>query len=88
MIRNAIDRLEYLCDTIPALLTAIDDYSFSEKVKPEKWSRKKLSGTLLIVQPIIISVLCVYNLKINPTSFMTKTNGTAIIFTSKLTGSN
>ena len=47
MIRNAIDRLEYLCDTIPALLTNIDDHSFSEKVKPEKWSKKEIIGHLI-----------------------------------------
>ncbi|HTB26511.1 MAG TPA: DinB family protein, partial [Puia sp.] len=47
MIKNAGDRLEYLCDTIPVLLTNIDDHSFSEKVKPEKWSKKEIIGHLI-----------------------------------------
>jgi DinB superfamily len=47
MITNAIDRLEYLCNTIPALLTNIDDHSFNEKVKPEKWSKKEIIGHLI-----------------------------------------
>jgi DinB superfamily len=47
MIKNAGDRLEYLCNIIPALLTNIDDHSFSEKVKPEKWSKKEIIGHLI-----------------------------------------
>jgi DinB superfamily len=47
MIKNASDRLEYLCNTIPALLTQIDDRSFSEKIKPEKWSKKEIIGHLI-----------------------------------------
>ncbi len=47
MITNAIDRLQYLCDTIPELLNNIDDHSFSEKVKPEKWSKKEIIGHLI-----------------------------------------
>jgi hypothetical protein len=47
MIQKAIDRLEYLCETIPALLKDIDDKSFSEKPLPDKWSKKEIIGHLI-----------------------------------------
>lgn len=47
MITQAIDRLEYLCNTIPELLTNISDNLFSEKMRPEKWSKKEIIGHLI-----------------------------------------
>ena len=47
MTTNAIDRLEYLCNTIPELLTSIDDKMFSEKVRQDKWSKKEILGHLI-----------------------------------------
>lgn len=40
-------RLTYLCDTIPPLLTAIDEESFSTKISPGKWSKKEIIGHLI-----------------------------------------
>lgn len=47
MITNAINRLEYLCNIIPDLLTNIDDKTFDEKTNPEKWSKKEIIGHLI-----------------------------------------
>ena len=47
MTTNAIDRLEYLCNTIPELLTSIDDKMFSEKTREDKWSKKEILGHLI-----------------------------------------
>lgn len=47
MITQAIDRLGYLCNTIPELLTGISDSLFSEKIRPEKWSKKEIIGHLI-----------------------------------------
>lgn len=34
MIENLIERLQYLCNTIPNLLTEIDELTFNEKTSP------------------------------------------------------
>lgn len=47
MIDHAIKRLEYLCNTIPDLLSGIDDKSFNEKERPDKWSKKEIIGHLI-----------------------------------------
>ncbi|MDX1935962.1 MAG: DinB family protein [Flavihumibacter sp.] len=47
MTTDAINRLEYLCNTIPALLTSIHNDTFSEKVSPDKWSKKEIIGHLI-----------------------------------------
>lgn len=47
MIRDSIDRLEYLCNTIPDLLAGIDETTFNEKTNPEKWSKKEIIGHLI-----------------------------------------
>lgn len=47
MIQKAIDRLFFLCDTIPTLLNEIDDTLFSEKPNVEKWSKKEILGHLI-----------------------------------------
>ena len=47
MITNAINRLDYLCNIIPALLANVDEVSFAEKVSPEKWSKKEILGHLI-----------------------------------------
>ena len=47
MISDAINRLEYLCNAIPALLASIDDTIFNEKSKPDKWSKKEIIGHLI-----------------------------------------
>jgi len=36
MIQNAIKRLEYLIDTVPRLISEIDEEEFSKKENPEK----------------------------------------------------
>jgi len=46
-MEKAIKRLSYLCDTIPPLLTAIDQESFSAKPWPGKWSKKEIIGHLI-----------------------------------------
>jgi hypothetical protein len=47
MIETAILRLEFLCDTIPPLLAAIDEQDFSHKESPVKWSKKEVIGHLI-----------------------------------------
>ena len=42
-----MERLNYLCNTIPALLIKIDDATFLEKTNPEKWSKKEILGHLI-----------------------------------------
>ena len=47
MIDIAIKRLEYLCDTIPKLLTEIGEPIFSLKPSANKWSKKEIIGHLI-----------------------------------------
>lgn len=47
MIQNTIERLNYLCNTIPALLNEINDETFSEKPNVNKWSKKEILGHLI-----------------------------------------
>jgi hypothetical protein len=46
-IEQAIQRLTFLCDTIPQLLAEIDEQAFSLREKPGKWSRKEIIGHLI-----------------------------------------
>lgn len=47
MIEKAINRLEFLCDSIPQLLIEIDEQAFSIKPSPNKWSKKEIIGHLI-----------------------------------------
>lgn len=47
MIKETIERLEYLCDTIPSLIKAIPEKEFSNKPAPGKWSKKEILGHLI-----------------------------------------
>ncbi len=47
MIQPTIDRLEYLCLTIPPLLEQLADDVFSHKPVPYKWSKKEILGHLI-----------------------------------------
>jgi hypothetical protein len=47
MIEISIERLQYLCDTIPQLLSKIDESTFSIKPEPNKWSKKEIIGHLI-----------------------------------------
>jgi hypothetical protein len=47
MVKKATERLEYLCDNIPQLLTENDEQSFSYKPSPDKWSKKEIVGHLI-----------------------------------------
>jgi len=47
MIDIAVKRLLYLCETIPQLLTALDEETFSLKLSPNKWSKKEIMGHLI-----------------------------------------
>ncbi len=47
MIEKSIDRLAFLCNTIPPLLCEINDTIFSKKPNPLKWSKKELLGHLI-----------------------------------------
>jgi len=47
MIEKSIERLQFLCNTIPSLLLEIDETIFSMKTKPEKWSKKEIIGHLI-----------------------------------------
>lgn len=47
MIQKSIERLAFLCETIPQLLFEIDDLTFSEELTSEKWSKKEILGHLI-----------------------------------------
>ncbi|MBC9928869.1 DinB family protein [Chitinophaga qingshengii] len=47
MIADSLQRWEYLCDTIPALLNNIPEEEFSFKPLPAKWSKKEILGHLI-----------------------------------------
>lgn len=47
MTTTSLDRLEYLCNTIPGRLSEIDEESFSIKPSPDKWSKKQILGHLI-----------------------------------------
>jgi len=47
MITQSIERLQFLCETIPALLNKIDEKNFTTKPSPEKWSKKEIIGHLV-----------------------------------------
>ena len=47
MITRAINRLEYLCDAIPPLLSGIEAEMFSKKEQHDKWSKKEILGHLI-----------------------------------------
>jgi len=47
MISNLCNTLRSLCETIPPLLQAIDEESFSRKPAPGKWSKKEILGHLI-----------------------------------------
>lgn len=47
MIEKSVVKLEYLVNTIPQLLSNIDDKIFSEKFNPNHWSKKEILGHLI-----------------------------------------
>ena len=47
MTMKIIKQLQYLCDTIPTLLTNITEDDFSNKQAPGKWSKKEILGHLI-----------------------------------------
>jgi hypothetical protein len=47
MIQKPLERLAYLCHTLPDLLTALDETLFSKKPSSEKWSKKEILGHLI-----------------------------------------
>jgi hypothetical protein len=47
MIQPSIDRLTYLCDTIPAHIRNIPDAEFTHKPGPSKWSKQEILGHLI-----------------------------------------
>jgi hypothetical protein len=47
MIKESISRLQFLIDTIPSLLTEMEEIEFSEKQNLEKWSKKEILGHLI-----------------------------------------
>ncbi len=46
-MKTAIDKLIYLCDTVPDKLRRIDEAEFSAKPLPTKWSKKEILGHLI-----------------------------------------
>lgn len=47
MLLENLTRLEYLCNTIPALLNQLNENDFSSKPAPGKWSKKEVMGHLI-----------------------------------------
>ena len=46
-IQQSITRLQYLCDTIPALLSHIPEKDFARQPAAGKWSHKEMLGHLI-----------------------------------------
>lgn len=47
MIERAINRLGFIIETAPSILTQLSEESMSEKPLPNKWSKKEILGHLL-----------------------------------------
>jgi hypothetical protein len=47
MTEKPIQRLQYLCTTIPPLLSKIKEDNFSSKPSSDKWSKKEILGHLI-----------------------------------------
>ena len=47
MIQHDLKRLEFLVETIPSLLTALEEDAFSAKSQKNKWSSKEIIGHLI-----------------------------------------
>jgi hypothetical protein len=47
MVEQSSKRLQYICDTIPALLDTINEEEFSYKPSPQQWSKKEILGHLI-----------------------------------------
>ena len=47
MIQQSIQRLRFLCDTIPQLLSALEEHNFTYKPAPGTWSKKEIVGHLI-----------------------------------------
>jgi hypothetical protein len=47
MITETASRLQYLCDNIPALISAIAEADFTHKPTHDKWSKKEILGHLI-----------------------------------------
>ena len=45
-MKEAINRLEFLCNTIPSKLKSFSEEEFSYKPSPVKWSKKEIIGHL------------------------------------------
>lgn len=46
-IQQHIDRLRYICQTVPARIAGIPEEILEHKTKPEKWSKKEILGHLI-----------------------------------------
>jgi hypothetical protein len=47
MIEKSVQRLHYLCNTIPTLLINLTEDEFSRKLASDKWSKKEILGHLI-----------------------------------------
>lgn len=47
MTENAINRLEYIIENVPSILTEISEDDFSAKPSLSKWSKKEIIGHLI-----------------------------------------
>jgi hypothetical protein len=47
MVEKSINRLIFLTDEMPKLLNSISDEIMSQKLNPEKWSKKEILGHLI-----------------------------------------
>ena len=47
MLTATIQRMQYLCDTIPGLIEQIPEDEFNRKPAPNKWSKKEILGHLI-----------------------------------------
>lgn len=46
-VQASIQRLSWLCENIPALISQLSEEEFSKKPAPDKWSKKEILGHLI-----------------------------------------
>lgn len=47
MVNNSLQRLVYLCETIPPVLYTMNEHDFSKRPSTGSWSKKEILGHLL-----------------------------------------
>lgn len=85
MIEFALQRLNFILEKVPGLLTQMSEEKMSEKSAPNKWSKKEVVGHLIDSATNNHQRIVRGQFEPIPESAITKTNGISLIFINKLT---